>query len=243
MTHSAPERLNRYLARRGVASRRGADALIVAGRVRVNGASAALGVRVDPEADRISVDGRPVATGARSASFLLNKPYGVVSTVSDPGDRPTVMGLVPDVAGLVPVGRLDRDTTGLLLLTTDGELAHRVAHPRYGIHKRYRVTARKPVSVGHVEALVRGAMLDDGPARAVAAARASARTVDLTMGDGRKREVRRLCEAAGIEVLSLTRTAVGPLRLGRLRPGEHRALTSRELAALYAAVGLPRAAS
>ena len=134
------ERLNRYLARRGVASRRGADLLIDAGRVTVNGARAAVGTSVDPQRDRISVDGRPVAGGRRRRDSDAQQAAGVVTTVRDPHRRPTVMDLVPDPApGLVPVGRLDADSRGLLLLSTDGDLAHRLTHPRHGVAKRYRL--------------------------------------------------------------------------------------------------------
>ena len=239
MTTPVAERLNRYLARRGLASRRGADALIAAGRVRVNGASAVVGTVVDPRADRISLDGRSVAGETRTVTMVLNKPVGVVSTVSDPQRRQTVMNLVPAIPGLVPVGRLDADSAGLLLLTTDGELAHRVAHPRYAIHKRYRVVARDTVSERQMRLLEAGVELDDGRARALNAELRSPRTLELEMGEGRKREVRRMCAAVGIEVVSLTRTAIGPLRLGRLRAGAQRRLTGAEEAKLYASVGLP----
>ena len=138
----APQRLNRYLAGRGVASRRGADLLIEAGRVAVNGRRAALGMLVDPVRDGVAVDGRPVPSELEYRTLMLNKPVGVVSTRSDPGGRPTVLDLVEDSAGLFPVGRLDTDSRGLLLLTTDGDLALRLTHPRYGIRKRYAVAVR-----------------------------------------------------------------------------------------------------
>ncbi|HEX6539029.1 MAG TPA: pseudouridine synthase, partial [Candidatus Dormibacteraeota bacterium] len=170
MTTGAPERLNRFLARRGVASRRAADALIAAGRVTVNGEAGRLGSQVSPSSDRVRVDGVEVQPGA-SQTLVLNKPPGVVSTRRDPGGRRTVMDLVPAVPGLVPVGRLDADSRGLLLLTTDGELAHRVAHPRHGVCKRYAVRLAARASDAQVRGLVSGVRLDDGRACAIAARR------------------------------------------------------------------------
>ncbi len=243
MTGSARgERLNRFLARRGVASRRRADELIAAGRVLVNGQAAGVGALVAPDDDSVSVDGRAVGRPAPATTLMLNKPAGVVTSVSDPQRRLTVMELAPPLPGLVPVGRLDADSRGLLLLTTDGELAHRVSHPRYGVHKRYRVTVSRPVSDAQLQMLLTGLPLEHGRGRALEATRGGTRTVDVTMGEGRKREVRRLCAGAGMTVLDLTRTAVGPLQLGPLREGEHRELTASELGALRAAVGLAASA-
>ena len=236
---AAGERLNRYLARRGVASRRGADELIAAGRVRVNGAAAELGTRVEPGRDVVSVNGAVVAGAPAVATTLaLHKPAGVVTTRRDPQGRPTVMSLLPNIPGLVPVGRLDADSRGLLLVTTDGELAHRVAHPRYGVHKRYRMRVEEQVSDDQVRALTEGVTLDDGPARALSASRSGARGVEVVMGEGRKREVRRLCAAVGLTVIDLLRTAVGPVRLGELAEGESRPLSRAEDSALRRAVQL-----
>ena len=238
MSTAPPERLNRFLARRGVASRRAADELIAAGRVTVNGRAGSVGVSVHPDRDRVRVDGRDVIE-ARSVTLALNKPAGVVTTVRDPRGRRTVMQLVPAVDGLVPVGRLDADSRGLLLLTTDGDLAHRVTHPRYGVRKRYRVTVATSVSDAQLTALLGGVQLDDGGARALTARRGrDARTLELTMGEGRKREVRRMCAAVRLEVRDLMRTAIGPVTLGGLREGEVRGLAPREESGLREAVGL-----
>ena len=236
------ERLNRYLARRGVASRRGADGLIDAGRVSVNGTRAVVGATVDPRRDRVSVDGRPVAGDQRLETLMLNKPAGVVTTVRDPHRRPTVMGLLPEpVPGLVPVGRLDADSRGLLLLSTDGDLAHRLTHPRYGVAKRYRVVLGRGLSDADVERLLEGVELEDGLARPLGVRRPSpvrADLIEVTMGEGRKREIRRLCAALDAPVLDLVRVGLGPLKLGHLEEGGVRLLTPTELEALYAAVGM-----
>lgn len=239
MTPAAPERLNRFLSRRGVASRRRADELIASGRVTVNGAVAPLGSTVAPGADLVRVDGEDV--GAQLlVTLALHKPAGVVTTRRDPRRRRTVMDLVDPVPGLVPVGRLDADSRGLLLMTTDGELAHRVTHPRFGVRKRYRLVVAPPPADGQIRRLVHGVVLEDGPARALAAERGAARdVVHLTMAEGRRREVRRMCAAVGLEVTDLLRTDVGPVSLAGLAPGRWRILTDAEARALRAAVGLP----
>jgi len=235
-----PERLNRFLARRGVASRRGADELIASGRVTVNGAVSTLGSTVRPAVDRVFVDGHRIPARAVSVTIVLNKPAGVVTTRSDPYQRRTVMDLVDDVPGLVPVGRLDADSRGLLVLTTDGDLAHAVSHPRRGVTKRYRVTLDRPISADELEQLTSGVELEDGPARALKAKRLrNGAAVEVVMSEGRKREVRRLFAAIGLEVHDLVRIAVGPLELGSLPEGQARPLRETELSSLRAAAGLP----
>jgi 23S rRNA pseudouridine2605 synthase len=237
------ERVNRYLARHGVASRRGADALVEQGRVEINGAPAALGTLVDPAADRVTVDGQPVGEELALRTLMLNKPTGVVSTRTDPQGRPTVLDLVDDPRGLYPVGRLDADSRGLLLLTSHGDLAFRVTHPRYGITKRYLATVDGRVPQHALRRITEGVTLEDGPARALEAHVASTTqrgdVVEVVMAEGRKREVRRLFAAAGLRVTDLLRTAVGPVELGHLREGHARPLTAAERNALYAAVDLP----
>ena len=235
-------RLNRYLAARGVASRRGADAMALAGRVTVNGRPAEPGQLVDERNDVVTVDGRAVPQPVARRTLLVNKPRGVVSTRRDPQGRATVLDLVDDPAGLFPVGRLDADSRGLLLLTTDGELALRLTHPRHGVVKRYRITGHGHVRDRALRALEHGVELDDGPARALSARRAGVHcgddVIELEMAEGRRREVRRLCAATGIAVVDLQRVAVGPVELGRLHEGTSRPLRPAEVRRLYAAAGL-----
>jgi 23S rRNA pseudouridine2605 synthase len=236
------ERLNRYLARHGVASRRGADQLVEQGRVQVNGHPARLGTLVDPAGDRVTVDGRPVGDALPLRTLIANKPPGVVSTRTDPQGRRTVLDLVDDPVGLYPVGRLDADSRGLLLLTSDGDLALRLTHPRYGVTKRYQATVEARATPTALRRAVDGVALDDGPARALEArlltTTRAGDVVELTMAEGRKREVRRLLAAVGLPVTDLCRVAVGPLTLGHLREGHARPLTGAEHRALYESVGL-----
>ena len=240
MSAYPPERLNRFLARRGVASRRGADALIASGRVTVNGEVSPLGVVVDPSIDHVSVDGYRIPAQAVAVTIVLNKPVGVVTTRSDPYQRRTVMDLVEPVPGLVPIGRLDADSRGLLVMTTDGDLAHAVSHPRHGVTKRYVATLDAAVSDEQLAQIAAGVELEDGPARALSARRAGSDSmVEVVMAEGRKREVRRLFAAVGLEVRDLVRIAVGPLLLGDLPEGEARELRPAELSSLRAAAGLP----
>jgi 23S rRNA pseudouridine2605 synthase len=220
-------RLNAYLARAGVASRRGADELIKAGRVTVNGEPGQLNTFVDGEA-RVEVDGRPVAP-QRLAYVLLHKPAGVVTTARDPQGRPTVVDLVEHASRVVPVGRLDADTTGALLLTNDGELAHRLAHPRYGIAKTYVVDVEGEPSDEVIRALAEGVELDDGPTAPAKARRIAPSQLELVLHEGRKHQVKRMLAAVGHPVTRLHRSAYAALTLDGLEPGEWRELSPDEL--------------
>lgn len=229
-------RLNRYLARAGVASRRGADELIRSGRVRVNGERGELHTIVDV-GDTVEVDGRRVEP-EQTALLLLHKPRGVVTTVSDPQGRRTVVDLVPDEPHVVPVGRLDRETTGALLLTNDGELAHRLAHPSFGVEKTYLVDVDGVPGDEALRRLEEGVDLDDGRTAPARVRRLGASRLELTLHEGRNRQVRRMCEAVGHPVRRLHRTGYAGLALTGLAPGAWRALTRDEAAALRRRVGL-----
>jgi 23S rRNA pseudouridine2605 synthase len=240
------ERLQRVLARLGYGSRRGVEQLIVEGRVRIGERVAQLGNRVDPARDQVSVDGVPVAADPELRYFALNKPAGVTSTLRDPHATRTIAELLPEGGPrLVPVGRLDRDSEGLLLLTNDGDLAHRLQHPRFGIEKEYLVEVDGDVPQRVARLLVHGVELEDGLARALRARiveRRRGRTaVALVMGEGRKREIRRMLVAVGFRVRRLVRTRIGPVRLGRLPPGKVRPLGSEEVRDLYRVTGMGRA--
>ena len=228
-------RLNAWLARAGVASRRGADELIKAGRVTVNGEPGALNTFVESR-DRVELDGRPLAL-QQLVYVLLNKPAGVVTTARDPGGRPTVVGLVGHAARIVPVGRLDADTTGVLLLTNDGELAHRLAHPRYEVDKVYVAEVEGDPSPETLAALERGVELDDGRTAPARARRLGKGRVELVLHEGRKHQVKRMLAAVGHPVRRLHRSRYGPLTAEGLEPGEWRELTPAELAALRAEPG------
>ncbi len=229
-------RLQAYLARAGAApSRRKAEAPILAGRVVVNGEPATLGATVTPE-DEVSLDGIPIRLPETRVYLALNKPKGVLTTTKDDRGRRTVADLMPDVPGLVPAGRLDRDTTGLLVLTNDGDLAHRITHPSSEIEKQYHLTLENPVPDEAVAALAAGPTLEDGKMRPPKLFNLSrtprATTLDLTIHEGRNRIVRRACAAVGLHLLSLHRIRVGPVTLGDLPQGEYRRLTPQELEAL-----------
>jgi pseudouridine synthase len=235
-------RLNAYLARAGVASRRRADDLIREGRVRVNGEQGELNTVVGTH-DVVEVDGRRVER-QRLAYVLLNKPTGVVTTASDPQRRPTVVDLVPSSPRVVPVGRLDVNTTGALLLTNDGDLAHRLAHPRYGVPKVYEADVEGSPSTRDLVRLREGIELEDGmtaPAL-VRIVRRGTRVsrLELTLHEGRKHQVRRMCEAIGHPAGRLHRVRYADLDLEGLAPGEWRELTKAEVSALRAGVGLSR---
>lgn len=227
-------RLNAYLARAGVASRRGADELILAGRVRVNGETAGVATFVGPR-DRVELDGQAVMP-QDLAYVLLNKPPGVVTTARDPQGRATVVGLVAHPQRVVPVGRLDADTTGALLLTNDGPLAHRLAHPRYGVEKVYEADVDGEPVADSLRRLRSGVQLEDGPtapARArVLRRRRGGATLELVLHEGRKHQVKRMCEAVGLPVRSLHRSRYAGLGVDGLAPGEWRELTRAEVAQL-----------
>jgi 23S rRNA pseudouridine2605 synthase len=229
-------RLAKYLAHAGVASRRAAESLIAAGRVSLDGA-----VVTDPatdvsDASRITLDGRPLEGPEPRISYALNKPLGVVSTARDTHGRPTVVDLVPDPGvRLYPVGRLDADTSGLMLLTNDGALANRLTHPRFEVPKTYRVTlGGRPVAERAMRALREGVELEDGLTAPARVRRLGPHEIELTIHEGRKRQVRRMCAAVGHPVMALERVAFGPLRLGRLAPGGYRRLSEAELGRLQA---------
>lgn len=230
-------RLQRALARAGVASRRAAEEIIAAGRVTVNGTVATLGQSVDPAKDRIAVDGRAIAAPAKPVWLMLHKPSGTITSRRDPRGRPTVFTLVTDAPGLTYVGRLDYLTEGLLLFTTDGEMAHRLTHPSSEVERTYVATVQGNAKAA-ARALRNGVELEDGLAVArdvdVAPAGRGKFLMTITLAEGRNREVRRMCDAAGVEVEHLVRTRFGPLELGTLPRGKSRPLTAKELQRLSA---------
>lgn len=228
----AGERLQKVLARAGLASRRAAEDLIESGRVTVNGEVAALGRRVDVDGDRVAVDGVPLAIRPGLVYYLLNKPAGVVSTASDPEGRPTVVELVPAEPRVHSVGRLDAATEGLLLLTNDGELTQHLTHPRFGVDKEYIAQVEGRPSPGAVRRLREGVDLDDGRTAPARVALVAPDTLRLVIHEGRNRQIRRMCDAVGHPVLRLVRTRIGPLADRRLPPGAWRELTQTEVRAL-----------
>jgi len=230
-------RLAKYLAHSGVASRRGAEELIAAGRVTVRGTRVSDPALDVDERSAVAVDGRAVVPEPREV-HLLHKPAGVVSTASDTHGRPTVIELVPSVRRLYPVGRLDAGSTGLILLTNDGELADLLTHPRYGVEKVYRaLVVPEPVPERALRRLREGVELDDGRTSPAHARQLRPGLLELTIREGRNRQVRRMCEAVGHRVVALERVAFGPLRLGSLPLGESRALSSAEVERLRKAAG------
>ena len=243
-------RLQKILSAAGVASRRAAEALMIEGRVSVNGEVVReLGTRADPDVDDIRVDGRRIAAPAAHRYLLLNKPRGYLTTAFDPQGRPTVLDLLKGVRErLYPVGRLDYDSEGLLLLTNDGELTARLTHPRHGVERVYEAQVRGVPDPRALEKLAKGVVLDGrrtAPARVRLAYRpdrhADHAVLSLTIREGRNRQVRRMCEIVGYPVTRLRRVAIGPLRDDRLKPGAFRDLTSREVAQLVAAASGPAA--
>jgi pseudouridine synthase len=243
-TTTPGERLQKILSHAGISSRRTAEEMIRAGRVAVNGhVVKELGTRANPTRDRITVDGRPVRRAESLVYLLLNKPTGVVTTLSDPQGRPTISDLLRGVRQRVfPVGRLDFHTQGLLLLTNDGELALRLTHPRYGVYKTYHAKVRGRPDSEALGRLRSGVRLPDGttsPAKVRIIEELDKRVwLEISIAEGRKHEVRRMCEAVGHPVEKLTRISLGPLKLGKLAPGMLRPLTEAEVMKLHRIVGL-----
>ena len=233
---SGPQRVQKVLARAGVASRRVAEDLIEAGRVRVDGKVVVLGNRVDPAVQLLELDGAPIALAPGLVHYLLNKPTGVISTASDPQGRPTVVQLVPPEPRVFPVGRLDGDTEGLLLITNNGELTHRLTHPSYGVEKEYLAEVDGTLSSGQLRRLREGIELDDGMTSPAKASQPSPGLVRLTIHEGRNRQVRRMLDALGHPVRRLVRTRFGPLSDRSLAPGAWRELTMDELRELERSV-------
>ncbi|HTP19282.1 MAG TPA: pseudouridine synthase [Solirubrobacteraceae bacterium] len=226
-------RLAKYLANSGVASRRACDPIIRAGRVSVNGSPVTDPARDVGSDDAVAVDGRPVSPVHERVVYALNKPAGVVSSARDPQGRPTVVTMVPQTERLYPVGRLDIDTTGLILLTNEGDLAHRLTHPRFEVPKTYRaVISGPPMREPELQALRHGVELDDGRTAPARVRRIGADTLEITIHEGRKRQVKRMCEAVGHPVKRLERIAFGPLTLTGLAAGRWRKLSAVEVDAL-----------
>jgi pseudouridine synthase len=237
-----PQRIQKVLAHAGIASRRAVEEMIEAGRVKVNGSRARLGQRIDPAKDAVEVDGSKVPLQQELRYYLLNKPVGVVTTSDDPEGRETVLDYIETDERVWPVGRLDIETEGALLLTNDGELTHRLTHPSFEVPKTYLVEVRGAVGNKVIRALLTGIELEDGFARAKAAQiveQAKGDTlIELVLTEGRNREIRRMLDALGFTVVGLVRVAIGPLRLGRLKAGTYRKLVPAEVMALYRAAGL-----
>lgn len=233
------ERLQKLIAHSGLTSRRGAEAMIKAGRVTVDGAPAHLGQKIETDSALVEVDGIPLPVAPELVYYLLNKPVDVISTTEDTHGRPTVLDFVPAGDRVYPIGRLDADSEGLLILTNDGILTERLTHPRYEVEKVYLVWVKGNAAPSRIRRLREGVELEEGPARPV-----SVRVVDrlegealleIVLKEGRKREVRRMCDIVGLPVERLVRTAIGPLTDHTLKPGESRPLTIEEVRTLYAA--------
>lgn len=224
-----PVRLQKILARAGIASRRVVEDMIAEGRITVNGTVAKLGDKADAETDAIEVDGTLVGVKPDTVWYLLNKPAGVVTTASDPEGRPTVVALVPEEPRVFPVGRLDADTEGLLLLTNDGDVTHRLTHPSFGVEKEYLAHVAGAPSRGALRRLREGVELDDGVTAPAKASTMAPDVIRLIIHEGRNRQVRRMCEAVGHPVQRLVRVRVGPITDTSLGPGEWRPLTRTEV--------------
>ena len=228
------ERLQKVLARAGVASRRVCDDLVSSGRVTVNGTRAVAGQRVDPRADQVAVDGVPVPVAPDLVYYLVNKPAGVVTTAADPQGRRTVLDLVPVAPRVFPVGRLDYDTEGLIVLTNDGELAHRLAHPSHGVAKEYLAEVESTPGPGALRQLREGVELDDGRTAPAVVGVVAPHALRIVIHEGRNRQVRRMFDAVGHPVRRLVRTRIGRVTDTALRPGKWRALRAEEVRGLYA---------
>ncbi len=239
----AEQRIQKVLSDQGVCSRRAAEQMIAEGRVKVNGHPVSVGDKMDPDFDKVSVDGRdiPILRKRQYIYLMLNKPRGYITTASDELGRKTVMDLLKDVPTRVyPVGRLDKDSEGLLLLTDDGEFANLMTHPSSEVGKLYRVTVRPRATEAQIVQMSSGVVLDDGDKTAPAVIHVTTdepgRTVlEMTIHEGKNRQIRRMCEAVGLEVIRLKRSAEGPVKLGMLQPGEYRELKKIEVSALRSA--------
>ncbi len=235
-----PVRAQKAIAHSGLMSRRLAEEAILAGRVAVDGRQIVLGDRVDVSTQQVTLDGVPIPVNPELETHLLYKPLGVISTASDPEGRETVVGLIPTTRRVYPVGRLDSDSEGLILLTNDGDLANRVTHPRYGITKTYVIVVDGRPSRAAIRALTEGVILDDGPARAKSARivghEGESTMIELVMNEGRNREIRRMFEMVGHPVQSLVRTAIGPITDRSLRAGQSRLLSVEETVRLLGSV-------
>jgi 23S rRNA pseudouridine2605 synthase len=234
------ERLQKVLAATGYGSRRVCEELIDKGRVTVNGEVATLGKRVNAESDHIEVDGAPVAAKAGLVHYLLNKPAGVVTTADDPQGRETVVMLVPDEPRVFSVGRLDADSEGLLILTNDGELTHRLTHPSYGVEKEYLVNVDGDPPERVINKLRKGVELDDGVTSPAKVTKLSPGVLRMTIHEGRNRQIRRMCETVGFPVVRLVRTRIGPIFDPALKPGKWRQLSQEEVRKLAEATTLNR---
>lgn len=223
------ERLQKVLAAAGVASRRACEEMIEQGRVLVNGVPARLGQRIDSRVDKVTVDGVPVGVAPGRVYYLLNKPKGVVATADDPQGRPTVVEMVPADSRVYPVGRLDLDSEGLILLTNDGDLTHRLTHPSFGVDKEYLVEVRGTPSRGALRRLREGVELDDGVTAPARVSQLQPGMLRMVIHEGRNRQIRRMCDAVGHPVERLVRTRIGPLVDRHLGPGEWRELTRDEV--------------
>ena len=238
-------RLQKYLAECGVASRRKSEELIEQGAVRVNGQIAQIGDKINPKSDSVTVKGKKVIKQKSNIYIMLHKPRGFITTMSDERDRKCVAELIKDVPGRVyPVGRLDRDSEGMLLCTNDGEFANAMTHPRKHVPKTYRVTVRPEITQEQITALTTGIVIDDrmtAPAEIRVVTREEGRVVlEIILYEGRNRQIRKMCEAVGLEVASLKRTAVGSVKLGMLKQGDWRDLTDDEVRKLMIAAGMER---